>query len=41
MKIKKQSQICPVRGCGSYMSFVKNNTWIKCPTCGMMIKVKK
>lgn len=35
----KQSQICNI--CQSYMQFVKNNEWLKCPTCGEMKKISK
>lgn len=38
---ENQSQICPIRFCGSYMGFVKDNQWLKCPTCGYMTKVTK
>lgn len=35
----KQSQVCPK--CVSYMEFVKRATWLKCSTCGYMVKVIK
>lgn len=34
----KQSSICPI--CGSYMQFIKNNTWLAC-SCGYHVKVIK
>jgi DNA-directed RNA polymerase subunit M/transcription elongation factor TFIIS len=35
----KQSSICPQ--CSAYMGFVKENQWLKCPSCGYMTKVVK
>ena len=39
VSMQKQSQICPT--CISYMEFTKDNTWLRCPTCGFMKKVVK
>lgn len=39
MKNSKQSSICEI--CTSWMDLVKQNQWLKCRTCGHMIKVIK
>lgn len=35
----KQSQICPK--CISWMDLVERNQWLKCRSCGLMVKVVK
>lgn len=37
--MSEQSNICPQ--CSAYMLFVKDNTWLKCPSCAYMVKVVK
>lgn len=37
----KQSQICPKCSFLSWMDFIKDNTWLKCRTCGHSEKVIK